>query len=117
MPSKILNFQCSIDTLRIFFPNFKISNNLVPRIFGSVAYVHIHSQNRGKLDPRALKCVSIGCSPTQKGYKCYQPSSKKFFVSADVIFDESESFFNMIKTQYEVPIKRFRSDNAKDYFN
>lgn len=47
-----------------------------------------------KLDPRALKCVSIGCSPTQKGYKCYQPSSKKFFVSADVIFDESESFFN-----------------------
>jgi len=74
---------------------------LVPRIFGSVAYVHIHSQNRGKLDPRALKCVFIGFSPTQKGYKCYQPSSKKFFVSADVTFDESESFFNHSYNQGE----------------
>jgi len=27
------------------------------------------------------------------------------------------TFFNMIKTQYDVPIKRFWSDNAKDYFN
>jgi len=27
------------------------------------------------------------------------------------------TFFNLIKTQYDVPIKRFRSDNAKDYFN
>ena len=27
------------------------------------------------------------------------------------------TFFNMIKTQYDVPNKRFWSDNAKDYFN
>ncbi|KAH0748613.1 hypothetical protein KY290_027845 [Solanum tuberosum] len=101
MPSRILNFQSPLDTLRNFFPNFEISNKLVPRIFGSVAYVHIHSQNRGKLDPRALKCVFIGYSPTQKGYKCYQPSSKKFFVSTDVTFDESESFFNHSYNQGE----------------
>jgi len=101
MPSRILNFKSPLDTLRNFFPIFEISNKLVPRIFGSVAYVHIHSQNRGKLDPRALKCVFIGYSPTQKGYKCYQPSSKKFFVSADVTFDESESFFGHSYNQGE----------------
>ena len=65
---------------------------MVPRIFESVAYVHIHSQNWGKLDPHAFKCVLIGYSPTQKGYKCYQPSSKKLFVSVNVTFDESEFF-------------------------
>lgn len=27
------------------------------------------------------------------------------------------TFFNLVKTQFDVTIKRFRSDNAKDYFN
>lgn len=27
------------------------------------------------------------------------------------------NFANMIKTQFNTPIKRFRSDNARDYFN
>ena len=27
------------------------------------------------------------------------------------------TFFRMIKTQFGVGIKRFRSDNARDYFN
>ena len=35
----------------------------------------------------------MGYSSTQKGYKCYHPPSKKFFVSADVTFSESESYF------------------------
>ena len=27
------------------------------------------------------------------------------------------NFFNMVKTQFGVRIKRFRSDNAQDFFN
>ena len=27
------------------------------------------------------------------------------------------TFYNMVKTQFGVGIKRFQSDNAKDYFN
>ena len=93
MTSRILNFQSPIDTVRNFFPNFEISNILVTKIFKSVAYVHIHSQNGGKSDPRALKCVFTRYSPTQKGYKYYQPSFNKFFVSTDVTLYESESLF------------------------
>jgi len=58
-----------------------------------MAYVHIPTANRGKLDPRALKCVFIGYSSTQKGYRCYHPPLKKYFVSADVTFAENESYF------------------------
>ncbi|WVY99969.1 hypothetical protein V8G54_026039 [Vigna mungo] len=83
-----------MEALSSFYPNLSTTNNLKPRVFGCISYVHIHSMDRGKLDPRALKCVFIGYSLTQKGYKCYHPPSKKFFVSRDVTFNEQEGYFH-----------------------
>ena len=73
LPSRILGFKSPMDILSTFYPNLHTTNNLVPRIFGCVTFVHVHNQNRGKLDPWALKCVFLGYSSTQKGYKCYHP--------------------------------------------
>ena len=84
LPSTILTSKSPMDVLSSFYPNVSTSNQLVPRIFGTifgcVSFVHVPSGDRGKLDPRALKCVFIGYSSTQKGYKCYHPPSKKFCV-------------------------------------
>jgi hypothetical protein len=113
LPSPILDFKSPTEILTTFFPHFKISNNLIPRIFGSVAFVHIHSPNRGKLDPRAIRCIFIGYSSTQKGYKCFHPSTRKFFVSSDVTFVENESFFEHPYLQRE----NLSEDNAKDMFS
>jgi hypothetical protein len=68
-PTRVLGFKSPTEVLKKFFPPIKTSNWLTPRIFGCVCFVHIHNNNRGKLDPRDLKCVFVGYSSTQKGYK------------------------------------------------
>jgi len=32
------------------------------RVFGCIAYVHVHDEKRSKLDPRVQKCIFIGYS-------------------------------------------------------
>ena len=76
------------------------------------AFVHVHSQNRGKLDPCALRCIFIGYSSTQKGYKCFHPPTRKFLVSTNVTFIENESFFQHSYLLGEKLIK----DGAKNLF-
>lgn len=90
LPSKNLASRSLIQLLIDYFPDFHTTSHWQPKIFGCTAYVRISAVNRGKLDPRALKCVLTGNSPTQKGYRCYHPPTRKFFVSADVTFAENE---------------------------
>ena len=59
------------------------------RVFGSIAYVHVPKEKRRKLDAKAEKCILVGYSDEQKGYKCYNPRTKQAHVSRDVVFDES----------------------------
>ena len=54
-----------------------------------------------KLDPKANKCLFLGYSPTQKGYKCYSPVTKKFHVTLNVTFFENQSFFTKNNIQGE----------------
>ena len=58
------------------------------------AYVHVPAEVRSKLDPKAENCVLVGYSEEQKGYRCYNPLTKKIVVSQDVIFDELGSWYS-----------------------
>lgn len=102
LPSKVLGFKTPLEVLSQFYPDLQASNNLTPRVFGCTAFVHIHSQNRGKLDPRAVECIFLGYSSTKKGYKCYHPPTKRFFVSIDVTFDEQSSYFSHLIHQKNI---------------
>jgi hypothetical protein len=88
----VRSLKTPLETFLKFFPNTPISNNLPLKIFGCIAFVHEHKQI-GKLEPRAIKCVFVGYSPTQKGYKCFDPNSKRLLVTMDVTFFENKPFF------------------------
>jgi hypothetical protein len=86
LPSRILDFKSPMEVL--YNRKFNLSHL---RTFGCICYVH--AQNAGKLDPHAQKCVFVGYSTTQKGYRCYHPNSKRTYISRDVRFDEQRMFY------------------------
>ena len=63
------------------------------KVFGCVCYVHNLGLGYDKLDPRFTKCVFLGYSTTQKGYRCSSPVLCRYFTRADVTFVESLSYF------------------------
>lgn len=58
------------------------------RVFGCLAYVHVPVQKRKKLDAKSQLCIFVGYSTATKGYRFYNPDTKQWIVSRDVIFDE-----------------------------
>nr|GEU52940.1 retrovirus-related Pol polyprotein from transposon TNT 1-94 [Tanacetum cinerariifolium] len=60
-------------------------------VFGSIVYGHVPSQRRLKLDDKSEKHVFVGYDKQSKGYKLYNPITRKV-VSRDVEFDEEGSW-------------------------
>lgn len=51
------------------------------RVFGCTCCVHVQASHYDKLDVRAIKCVFMGYSLTQKGYQCFHHVPNKIIVS------------------------------------
>ena len=63
-----------------------------PKVFGCTCFVRdIHPQVT-KLNTKSFKCIFIGYSRVQKGYKCYSLTLQRYFVSIDVAFFETTLF-------------------------
>ncbi|RVW34472.1 Retrovirus-related Pol polyprotein from transposon RE2 [Vitis vinifera] len=54
-----------------------------------------------KLSAKATKCIFLGYSRLQKGYRCYSSETHRYFLSADVTFFEDSPFFS---TSESLPI-------------
>ncbi|KAK3003550.1 hypothetical protein RJ639_019485 [Escallonia herrerae] len=89
IPSTVLNRDVPYSVL---FPT-KTLFPIEPRIFGSTCFVRDVRPHLTKLDPKALKCVFLGYSRLQKGYRCYSPDLHRYLVSTDV-FSEHSPFFS-----------------------
>jgi hypothetical protein len=66
MPSKVLGFKTPLKALSTYV-SLPIVLMLLPRIFCCVAFVHLHKNQRMKLDPCAIRCLLLGYSTHQKG--------------------------------------------------
>ena len=65
------------------------------QIFDTIASVHIPNRKRQKVDPKLKKCIIVGYLLEQKGYRCFNPSTRTIRVSRDVVFDESASWYTV----------------------
>ncbi|GAB2294185.1 hypothetical protein Dimus_038285 [Dionaea muscipula] len=74
-------------------PYFKLHGQIpqysMLRVFGSKCFPYTWDTKQHKFDPKSRLCVFIGYSETYKGYKCFDPTTRKVYVSRHVIFDET----------------------------
>ncbi|RVW69268.1 Copia protein [Vitis vinifera] len=102
MPSRVLTFQSPCQLFLKQFPHTRAASSDLPlKVFGCTAFIHVYPQNRSKFAPRANKCIFLGYSPTQKGYKCYSPTNKRFYTTMDVSFFEHVFFYPKFHVQGE----------------
>ncbi|CAD6232026.1 unnamed protein product [Miscanthus lutarioriparius] len=60
--------------------------------------VMIERQTEKKLEPRAIKRLFLGYGSGVKGYKLWNPKTKKTFMSRNVVFNESVVFNDSLST-------------------
>ena len=88
MSSSILNWVTSFQSP---FPH-KYLFPIEPRVFRFTCFVQDVRLHVYKLDPKSLKCIFLGYSRVQKGYRCYYPTLRHYFVSTDVTFFTTTPF-------------------------
>ncbi|KAK2451888.1 myosin-16 [Trifolium repens] len=71
-----------------FLLNFKIPDYKFLKSFGCACFPFLRPYNTQKLDFHSKECIFLGYSPSHKGYKCLD-STSKFFISKDVVFNET----------------------------
>ncbi|KAL5754015.1 hypothetical protein ACOSP7_022235 [Xanthoceras sorbifolium] len=98
-PSRVLHFKSPCQTLLETYPHTKLISTIPLRVFGCTVFVHVQPHYWGKLDPRAVRCLFLGYSPTQKGYRCYNPGTRKIHIYLDVTFVEDQLFFPQTQIQ------------------
>lgn len=89
MPSSVLDNAIPYNVLH---PSARLFH-VPPKIFGCVCYVYDNRPSRTKLEPKSIRCLFLGYSATQKGYRCFSPTLRRYFVSCDVAFVENISYY------------------------
>lgn len=101
MPSRVLSFNTPHTVLQTTYPTSRILTSIPLKVFGCLAFVHNLDPHRSKLDPKYIKSIFLGYSPHQKGYKCYSPTTRKFYHTMDVTFFKHQPYYPKVGIQGE----------------
>ncbi|XP_039824716.1 uncharacterized protein LOC120686567 [Panicum virgatum] len=58
------------------------------RVFGSLCYPNLTATTPNKLSPCSVPCVFLDYPTDHRGYRCYEPTTRRVFTSRHVVFDE-----------------------------
>ena len=64
----------------------KIHKLIISNLFSKLKFLGCY--NNGKLEPRAVKCIFLGYKSGVKGYKLWNPETRKVVISRNVVFNE-----------------------------
>jgi hypothetical protein len=84
LPTPVLNHQSPY-----FKPFHTHPDYSLLKTFGCACYPLLRPYTPHKLTFRSKKCLFIGYSSTQKGYRCLDPKDNRVYISRHVIFDET----------------------------
>ena len=88
MSSSVLNWDTPYHILFQNRPLFPIET----RIFGCTCFIQDVRPHVCKLNLKSLKCIFLGYSRVQKGYRCYCPNLRRYVVSVNVTFLKNTLF-------------------------
>ncbi|KAI3522941.1 hypothetical protein L1887_00993 [Cichorium endivia] len=58
------------------------------RTFGCQVYPYLRDYSAHKLAPRSIPCIFLGYNSQYKGYKCYDPTSSRMYITRHARFNE-----------------------------
>ena len=90
LPSVVLSNISPFERLYNTAPDY---NSL--KVFGCVCFVLLQPHEYTKLEPRARLCCFLGYGTEHKGYRCWDPISRRVRTSRHVIFWEHRMFSSM----------------------
>src|SRR3954462_2282312 len=59
------------------------------RTFGCVCFVLLPNRGKAKLSSKTNRCIFVGYSSAHKGYRCYDPITKRLRIAKYVSFLEN----------------------------
>ena len=90
------------------------------RFFGCTCFVLRPHVECSKLSSRSIICIFLGYGEGNKGYRCFDPITQKFYVSRHVVFLKHIPFFSIASTTHSLTksdlicIDPFSEDSGND---
>ncbi|KAJ0016814.1 hypothetical protein Pint_10281 [Pistacia integerrima] len=98
LPTKVLNFSSPFECLFHLPLDFSYFCS-----FGCQCFPCLRPYMPNKLPYRSTPCIFIGYCSNQKGFRCYDPYSRRVYISRNVIFDELLVYNLLSWTRSSVP--------------
>lgn len=66
---------------------------LIPWVFGCICFVHNLGHQSEKLSPKVVQYIFLRYSHSQKGFNCYDPLTRRWFIYTDATFFKTTTHY------------------------